>query len=133
MCPFSCGTSEFPFLNRGQKPDSLFPEPSVNPTIKNAPNITGLTPDCAKIVWYNLAGFKNPEPDTYLVTFKPSATKEQARKVIYAPEAKGTSYKTGENDMWRTDHESKVYAGKWNLTQLCYLEHRPEVFISFIF
>jgi hypothetical protein len=76
---------------------------------------------------------KPPKPDTYLVTFKPSATKGQARKVIYAPEANGTNYKAGENGMWRTDYESKVYTGKWNLTQLCYLEHQPEVLISFIF
>jgi hypothetical protein len=48
-------------------------------------------------------------------------------ELIYSPEAIGTNFRKEEERMWQSDAASKTYAGKWNFTQICYLEHRPEV------
>jgi hypothetical protein len=109
----------------------------LNSTIKNAPNIVGLTPDCAKIVWYNLA-LQNPYPagvispyatDVLIVTFKQHVSKEKAMKIIYSPEANGTLFSEDEDSMWESHAASKGYAGRWNYTQMCYFEHLPEVVV----
>jgi hypothetical protein len=109
----------------------------LNSTIKNAPNIVGLTPDCAKIVWYNLA-LQNPYPagaispyatDALIVTFKQHVSKEKAMKIIYSPEANGTLFSEYEDQMWESLTTAKAYAGRWNYTQMCYFEHLPEVVV----
>ena len=118
ICPFSCDTDV-----------KIFPEPSLNPASKNAPDITGLTSDCAKIVWYNLwnASIPDGRSDMFVATFKPHTTKEQGKKIVYSPEANGTNFKEAEDSMWEVLTDPKWYMGRWNFTQLCYLEHQPEV------
>jgi hypothetical protein len=110
----------------------------LNSTIKNAPNIVGLSPECAKIVWYNLA-LQNPYPagaikfydaDSLVVTFKQHVSKDKAREIIYSPEANGTFFLEDEDDMWENLGAVKAYVGRWNYTQMCYFEHLPEVRID---
>jgi hypothetical protein len=121
-------------LSCGKNPKEI-PPPVLNSTIKNTPNVAGLSPDCAKIVWYNLAlqnpfpaNFVHPFPaDTLVVTFKQHISKEKAMKIIYSPEAKGTFYSEGEDEMWDNFAGQKAYAGRWNYTQMCHFEHLPEV------
>jgi hypothetical protein len=48
-------------------------------------------------------------------------------ELIYSPETIGTNFRREEERMWQSDAVSKTYAGKWNFTQICYLEHCPEV------
>jgi hypothetical protein len=108
--------------------------PQLNSTIKNAPDIRGLTPDCANIAWYNLADVnqtknihkKDSTLGNYTVTFKPHVTEEQADRIMYSPEVRdGTEQK-----LWHVPAlflNLTIYLGRWNLTQLCYLEHQPEV------
>jgi hypothetical protein len=120
-----------------RKDPKEIPPPSLNSTIKNTPNIAGLTPECAKIVWYNLA-LQDPPPagaispyatDTLIVTFKQHVSKEKGMKIIYSPEANGTLFSEYEDSMWESYSAPKAYAGRWNYTQMCYFEHLPEVVI----
>jgi hypothetical protein len=112
----------------------------LNSTIKNAPNIVGLSPDCAKIVWYNLA-LQDPYPadaispygtDARVVTFKQHVSKEKAMKIIYSPEANGTVFSEDEDEMWENPSAPKEYVGQWNYTQMCYFEHLPEVVVLIV-
>jgi hypothetical protein len=107
------------------------PEPSLNSSIKYPPDIRGLTPDCARTVWYSLAVF--PQPETYTegnftATFKTTTNREAGKQLIYSPEVKGTFFKEKEDTNW--DSMFPSYEGHWNLTQLCYLAHRPEVQVA---
>jgi hypothetical protein len=105
----------------------------LNSTFPKAPDITGLTPDCAKIVWYNLAGSQRPAEavaGTYYVTLKPFVTKTQAENLLRSPEANGTKFTDLANKQWEIEMGLNFYTGHWNFTQLCYLEHLPEVKLS---
>jgi hypothetical protein len=108
--------------------------PQLNSTIKNAPDISGLSPECANIVWYNLTGVEPAhsiiQPDftkgKHVVTFKPHIKEEQADRIMYSPElASGTEKKFWQVSLAWTN--VSFYVGRWKLTQLCYLEHQPEV------
>lgn len=50
-------------------------------------------------------------------------------KIIYSPEANGTLFSEGEDDMWENPAAAKAYDGRWNYTQMCYFEHMPEVVV----
>jgi hypothetical protein len=111
--------------------------PQLNSTLKNAPDVSGLAPDCANIAWYNLAGIEpgqyvfpqNATLGNHVVTFKPHIKEKEADHIMYSPEmADGTTKKSWNAKL--TWNNVSFYLGRWSLTQLCYLEHRPEVCVT---
>jgi len=52
--------------------------------------------------------------------------------IIYSPEANGTLFSEGEDEMWMDPSAPKFYVGQWNYTQVCYFEHLPEVVVLII-
>lgn len=100
-------------------------------TIKVTADTRGLTPDCAatvKQIFTNVTQ-RGYVSGRYFAGIKSFVTRAEAERLVYSPGMNGTSFVRHEEKMW-ANNETKTYEGRWNLTQVCSLERRPEVHCS---
>jgi hypothetical protein len=100
---------------------------TINVTIETG----GLAPDCAAIVKQILTNVteRGYAPGRYFAGIKSFVPREEAERLLYSPEMNGTSFARHEEKMW-ANPGVKTYEGRWNFTQVCNLERRPEVNIA---
>jgi hypothetical protein len=91
-------------------------------------NTSSLTPDCAKTIQQIFTSVTKERyvSGRFFAEIKSFVTREEAESLIYSPEMNGTSFVKHEGQM-RSSKERIIYEGRWNFTQVCDLEHRPEV------
>jgi hypothetical protein len=96
------------------------PPPALNSNIKGAPNIAGLSPVCARVVWYTVTEFDpaTVDPGKYVAETKVWVTQKDSDAfflkmpgIIRNPSAEADGF----------------YAGKWTNAQLCEVEKSPLV------
>jgi hypothetical protein len=109
----------------------VFPPPASALQAANAPDISGLDSECAKSIWCKLNGL-TPNKDyvqgEYIASLKPGVSRDQANDLFESNALKGSSKpKSLSDSVWNLDRMPKFFSGKWNYTQVCYLEKRPEV------
>jgi hypothetical protein len=97
------------------------PPPALNSNIKGAPNIAGLSPVCARVVWYTVTEFDpaTVDPGKYVAETKVWVTQKDSDAfflkmpgIIRNPSAEADGF----------------YAGKWTNAQLCEVEKSPLVY-----
>jgi hypothetical protein len=90
-----------------------------------------LAPDCAIIVKQIFTNVteRSYVPGRFFAGIKSFVLREESERLFYSPEMNGTSFVRHEEKMW-SGNEPKTYEGQWNFTQVCNLEHRPEVNIA---
>jgi len=101
-------------------PAKPVPTPSKNSGIKGAPDITGLSDQCARVVWYTITEF-NPltlEADRYDALTKIWVSQKDA-DAFFLGQTGIIRNETWEKDGW--------YSGKWTYAQLCEIEKSPLV------
>lgn len=97
-----------------------FPGPSANSGIKGAPNVQGLSEQCAKVVWYTITEYDAATvvPDEYVAVVKVWVTPKEAQQYFSSQ----PGYK--QNPMAEANG---YFSGKWNHDQLCAIERSPLV------
>jgi hypothetical protein len=87
-----------------------------------------LVPDCAKIIRQIATNIDKDlyQPGRFYAGLKPFVTRKKAEDLFNSKEMIGTSFMKREDEMWSSGFLVS-YEGRWNYTQLCDLEHRPEV------
>jgi hypothetical protein len=117
--------------------DILFPRPTPckfppDPQeleAKKGLNISGLEPECAKNIWCRYNNFKRQDwsNNTWHANLYWNVTRKQAETLFDSPELNGTLFNDNEDMMWHPTSWGRSYSGKWNYSQVCYLQKRPEV------
>jgi hypothetical protein len=103
----------------------------LNP-MTNVINITtdtgSLAPNCAVIIRQIFTDVlkEGYVPGRFFAGIKSFVPREKAEDLFYSPEMNGTGYVRHEEQMW-SSNVRKLYEGRWNFTQVCDLEYRPEV------
>jgi hypothetical protein len=92
-----------------------------------------LTPDCAMIIRqiFTNVSEEGYVPGLFFAGIKTFVSREKAEGLFYSPEMNGTGFVKHEEQMWSSKWR-KTYQGRWNFTQVCDLERRPEVNIVVI-
>jgi hypothetical protein len=96
-------------------PASKIPGPSEASTVKGAPNLSGLSESCARVVWYTVTE-ANPatiDPGKYEAKIKMWVEQKDA-DAFFLPMA-GLIRNT-------TNESHGYYTGKWSNSQLCDIE-----------
>jgi len=98
-----------------QPPAKKLPGPSKNSGIQGAPDITGLSEQCARTVWYTNLEYNPATTDTgkYDALTKVHVSQKDA-DAFFASQPGTIRNATAESHGW--------YAGKWSYTQLCDIE-----------
>jgi hypothetical protein len=106
-----------------------FPPDSQELEAKKGLNISGLEPECAKNIWCRYHNFKRQDwsNNTWHANLNWKATRKQAETLFDSPELNGTFFNDNEKMMWHPTSWGHSYSGKWNFSQVCYLQKRPEV------
>jgi len=96
------------------------PGPSKNSGVKGAPDISGLSEPCARVVWYTILEYDPTtiDPGKFIAATKVWVSQKDA-DAFFVNQPGTIRNKTAETDGY--------YAGKWSYSQLCDIEKSPLV------